>query len=117
MPAEPVSGELVRVRTLRLSLAVVAVAALIALAAAVALAAPGSLGRAASPKSGAATAVYCPPGLKRRLTATIPAYRKRMLTDRARYFRAHRSKKQRASFVRLQSKQLATLQKKLRRCS
>ena len=105
------------VRTLRLSVAAVAVAALIALGAVVALAAPASLGRAASPHSSAATAVYCPPGLKRGLRATITAYRKRMLTDRARYFRAHRSKTQRAAFVRLQSKQLAALQKKLKRCS
>jgi hypothetical protein len=104
------------VKPLRLSLAALAVAALLAVGAMVAIAAPGSLVHAASPRAGAAHAVYCPDALKKRLKRTISAYRKRMVSDRQRYFRAHKVVKQRKAFVRLQNLQLQTLQKKLGRC-
>jgi hypothetical protein len=105
------------VNVVRSSLAVLAVAALLTVGAVVALAAPGSLGRAASPRGGAAVAVYCPTGLSKQLKAAVSGYRKRMVRDRTRYFRTHKSAKQRANFARLQSTQLAALQKKLRKCS
>jgi hypothetical protein len=105
------------VKTLRISLAAIAAAALLSVGAVVAFAAPGSLGRAASPEGGAARAVYCPAGLKKQLASSIAAYRKRMASDRTRYFRSHKSTKQRANFVRLQSQQLSALQKRLKRCS
>jgi hypothetical protein len=105
------------VKTLRIALAALAAAAVLTVGAVVALAAPGSLGRAASPSGGAATAVYCPKGLAKQLAASVAGYRKRMVADRTRYFRTHKSKKQRANFVRLQSTQLAALQKKLKKCA
>jgi hypothetical protein len=103
-------------KPVRIFLAALAVAALVAVGAVVAVAAPGSLVHAASPRAGAAHAVYCPDGLKRQLKRTIAAYRKRMVSDRRRYFRAHKARAQRNAFVRLQNLQLKTLQKKLRRC-
>jgi hypothetical protein len=117
MPRVTVRGDLYLVKAARIVLAVVSAAALVGIGAVVALAAPGSLGRAASPQGGAAQSVYCPPRLKRQLKSSIAAYQKRMLKDRARYFRAHRSPVQRAKFVRLQRKQLETLQRRLRRCT
>jgi hypothetical protein len=104
------------VKPLRLSLAALAIAALLAVGAVVAVAAPGSLGHAASPRGGAAHAVYCPAALKKQLKRTIAAYRKRMVSDRRRYFHAHKMAKQRNAFVRLQNLQMKTLQKKLGRC-
>ena len=100
----------------RIVLVVVSAAALVGIGAVVALAAPGSLGRAASPHGGAAQSVYCPPRLVRQLKASIAAYQRRMLKDRARYFRTHKSPQQRARFVRLQRQQLQTLKRRLRRC-
>ena len=102
---------------MRISLAVFAAIALLTVGAVVALAAPGSLGRAASPEGGAAQAVYCPAGLVKQLKAGVNTYRKRMVADRTRYFRTHKSTKQRASFVRVQSQQLNALQKRLSKCS
>jgi hypothetical protein len=102
---------------MRISLAVFAALALLTVGAVVALAAPGALGRAASPSGGAADAVYCPAGLVKQLKAGVNTYRKRMVADRTRYFRAHKSTKQRAAFVRLQSQQLNSLQKRLAKCS
>jgi hypothetical protein len=102
---------------MRLFLAALAATAVIAVGAVVALAAPGSVGRALSPQGGAATAVYCPNGLVKQLKTTVSSYRKRMVADRTRYFRAHKSAKQRAAFARLQTQQLAALQKKLAKCS
>ena len=102
---------------MRISLAVFAAVALLTVGAVVALAAPGSVGRAASPEGGAAQAVYCPTGLVKQLKAGINAYRKRMVSDRTRYFRTHKKTKQRAAFVRLQSEQLTALQKRLKKCS
>ncbi len=104
-------------KSARIVLAVVSAAALVGLGAVVAFAAPSSLGRAASPEGGAAQAVYCPKGLKKQLKGAVSAYRKRMTTDRTRYFRSHKSARQRAAFVRLQNHQLSTLQKKLKRCA
>jgi hypothetical protein len=117
MPQQPVKGDVYLVRAARIVLAVVAAAALVAIGAVVALAAPGSLGRAASPQGGAAQAVYCPPRLVRQLKAAVAAYQKRILKDRARYFRTHRSPVQRAKFVRLQRHQLEALQRRLKRCT
>jgi hypothetical protein len=105
------------VKTLRISLAVFAAVALLTVGAVVALAAPGSLGRAAAPQGGAAQAVYCPTRLVKQLKSGVNLYRKRMVTDRVRYFRTHKKAKQRAAFVRLQSKQLTALQKRLKKCS
>jgi len=102
---------------MRLSLAVLAVAAVISVGAVVAVAAPGSVGRTLSPQGGAAAAVYCPKGLVKQLQSTVSGYRKRMVADRSRYFRTHHSAKQRAAFARLQTQQLAALQKKLKKCS
>lgn len=109
-------GNVYGVRPIRIVLAVVSAAALVGIGAVVAVAAPGALGRAASPQGGAAQSVYCPPRLIRQLKASIAAYQKRILKDRARYFRTHKSAKQRARFVRLQRQQLQTLQRRLRRC-
>jgi hypothetical protein len=105
------------VKAARIVLAVVAAAALLAIGAVVALAAPGSIGRAASPQGGAAQSVYCSPRLKRQLKRSIAAYQKRILKDRARYFRTHPSPVQRARFIRLQRKQLQMLQRRLKRCT
>jgi hypothetical protein len=104
------------VKTLRISLAVSAAVALLTVGAVVALAAPGSLGRAASPRGGAALAVYCPNGLVKQLKSSINTYKKRMVADRTRYFKAHKSSKQRTSFVRLQTQQLTSLQRRLGKC-
>jgi len=104
------------VKAARIVLAVVSASVLVGIAAVDALAAPGALGRAASPHGGAAQAVYCPPRTKAQLKRAIAAYQKRILRDRARYFRTHRSAKKRARFVRLQRQRLETLQKRLRRC-
>lgn len=104
-------------KPVRLFLAATAAAAVISVGAVVALAAPGSLGRALSPRGGAAAAVYCPKSLVKQLRATVTSYKKRMVADRARYFRTHRSAKQRASFAKLQTQQLTALQKKLKKCS
>src|SRR5437588_2478812 len=103
--------------TARLALAGLSVLALLALGAVVAFAAPNSLGRAASPNGGAAHAVYCSDGTVRQLKATIKAYQVRIPRDRRRYFKAHKSTKTRARFVKLQNSQLATLKKKLGRCA
>jgi hypothetical protein len=117
MPAQYPQGDPLSVKTLRLTLAVLAASALVAVGAVVALAAPGSLGRAASPQSSAAGSVYCPAGLKKQLKKTIAAYRKRITPDRRRYFKSHRSAKQRSRFAKLQTQQLKTLQRKLGKCS
>jgi hypothetical protein len=102
---------------MRFSLAALAAAAVIAVSAVVALAAPGSVGRALSPQRGAAAAVYCPKRLVKQLQTTVTSYRKRMVADRKRYFRAHKSAKQRTAFAKLQTKQLAALQKRLNKCA
>ena len=116
MPVDRPTCEREPVKPLRAVFVALAISALLAVGTVVAVAAPGSLGRAVSPKGGAAHAVYCPASLKKQLKRTIAAYRKRIAPDRQRYFRAHKSGKQRRAFVRLQNQQLKTLQKKLRRC-
>jgi hypothetical protein len=105
------------VKTLRLTIAVLAATVLVAVGAVVALAAPGSLGRAASPQGGAAHAAYCPSHLKLQLKKIVAAYTKRIAVDRSRYFRFHKSSAQRARFVKLQTQQLKTLQRKLGKCA
>jgi hypothetical protein len=102
---------------MRLLVAALAATAVIAVGAVVAVAAPGSVGRALSPQGGAAAAVYCPKTLVKQLKTTVTYYKKRMVADRTRYFRTHRSAKQRAAFAKLQTQQLTSLQKKLKKCS
>jgi hypothetical protein len=104
-------------KLVRLSLAGLSLAAVLALGAVVAFAAPNALGRAASPNGGAARAVYCSDGVVKQLKAVVKAYRQRIPRDRARYFKSHKSAAARARFVKLQKSQLATLQKKLGRCT
>jgi hypothetical protein len=111
------SPTLKAMKAARLALAAASVLALLALGSVVAFAAPGALGRAASPDAGAAHAVYCSDSTVRQLKATITAYRARIPRDRARYFKAHSAAKARARFVKLQSSQLTTLQKKLKNCT
>ncbi|MFN2627234.1 MAG: hypothetical protein ABR569_01200 [Gaiellaceae bacterium] len=103
-------------KTLRIALAACAAAALLGLIAVIALAAPASLVRSASPANGAGRAVYCPTIVKKQRKAAIAAYRRRLLADRARFFASHRSRRERAAFVKLQRRQVLLLQRRLKQC-
>jgi len=73
----------------------------------------GSVAHAVAPGERAA----CTVKQKKQRQHAIAAYLKRMPKDRATYFRSHRSKKQRARFVRKQRAHLKALQSALARCS
>jgi hypothetical protein len=105
------------VQTLRLTLAVLAAAIAVAAVSVVAVAAPSSVGIAASPHAGAAAAQYCTPAEKKRRQAVLKRYTQQMVAARKAYFRTTRSPKARASFVKKQQAQRATLIRSLRRCN
>ena len=117
MPAAPPLIDLCCVKTVRSMIVLLAVAAILAVGAVVAFAAPGSVSRAAALDGGAAKAVYCPPGEKKRRQAAVTNYRKGMAAARARYFRTHGNAKDRQRFVNAQNAQLKALQRRLAQCS
>ncbi len=117
MPPHTVSGDAHGVKAVRLLIATVALAVAVSLAAVVALAAPNAVARVASPSVGAAQGVYCPAKEKqrrraelKRAQAQVVAFRKSTAVARKRYFRTHKSAKQRATFVKKQNAQLKAMQ-------
>jgi hypothetical protein len=102
------------VRILIVSLAATTVLATLSV---VALAAPNAVGLAASPDAGAAEAEYCPPGEKASRQAAVKRYTRQLLPARTRYFKTHRSAKQRRAFVKKQQAQLKALQRLVAACS
>lgn len=112
---------------MRAALAAAALAALLAIGVVVAFAAPGAVGRAASPRGGAAAAVYCPPGERQRRTDDVKilngqvsvqtkrskAFAGQQAKARAVYFKGHRKPKDRNAFVKKQQAQAKVLQKQL----
>jgi len=73
----------------------------------------GPAAQAVAPTAGAA----CTAQQKKQRQHAIAAYRKRMVKDRARYFKKQRSKTKRVAFVKKQKAHLKALQKALARCS
>ena len=109
-------------RKVRFTLASLAVATILGLGVVVAFAAPSAVRQAASPSAGAAQAVYCPPGEKRRrLRAVVAARRavrafdRRAKARRRAYFRTHPRVKDRRRFVKRQKAQRKELRSRLKR--
>ena len=109
-------------REARIILATIAATAVLALGVVVAFASPNAVRQAASPSAGAAKAVYCAPGEKRRrLNALrrarrqLAAFNRRARKTRRVYFRTHGKARQRVRFVKRQKVKRRTLQKRVTR--
>jgi hypothetical protein len=102
------------VKVVRLSVAASAVSALVAIGALVAVAAPAAVTRAASPRAGAAHAVYCPD--KKARQEQQSAFVRTTAAARKKYFASHPSAAQRSAFLAAQHSQLASLQRALAKC-
>ena len=103
--------------TVRLALAVLALAALLTLGAVVAVAAPDALGRAASPKAGAAHLEYCPLPEKNRRIADLKYTQSHAAAAKKAYFAKHKKAKDRAAFVKAQQARIKALQKAIANCA
>ncbi len=101
----------------RLALAVLALAALLTLGAVVAVAAPDALGRAASPKAGAAHLEYCPQPEKNRRIADLKYTQSHAAAAKKAYFAKHKKAKDRAAFVKAQQAHIKALQKAIANCT
>ena len=101
----------------RIAVAAVAVAALIAAALLTGLTASKALANAASASGGAARAVYCPPGDKKRRHAQLQAFEQSMQASRKAYFKTHPSASARKAFVHQQQAQHAALVASYAHCS
>jgi hypothetical protein len=117
MPRRPPLIDLCGVKTVRTTIALLAVAAILGVGAVVAFAAPAAVGHAASLNGGAGQSAYCRPGEKNRRARALAAYRKSMAAARQRYFRSHPKSADRVRFVKAQNAQLKALQRRLAQCS
>ena len=104
----------------RVTLATLAVVTILSLGVVVAFAAPGAVREAASPSAGAAKAVYCPAGEKRRRLRSVAAARRalRVFNRGARaarraYFRTHPRAKARKRFLKRQKAKRKALQRRV----
>ena len=100
----------------RIALAVMSVAALLTLGAVVALAAPNALGRAASPKAGAARLEYCPPAEKKRRQNDWKWAQGHATAERKAYFAKHPKASDRTAFLHAQQTHLKALQQAFAHC-
>lgn len=105
------------VKAIRILIVCCAAAAVLATLSVVALAAPNAVGLAASPNSGSAQGQYCPAGEKAARQAAVKRYARQQAAARAKYFRTHKSVKQRKAFVKKQQGQLKALQRAVAACS